>query len=112
MMSAAPFIPAEGTPCAYHAYGSLNLTLNAIAAMRLRRADWLVPSVSAMEKIESGGQVRGLMAGANVVTVNFTPTDRRTRYLIYGRARYIVGLDHALSILTDAGLRPNVRIVN
>jgi biotin synthase len=112
MMSAAPFIPAEGTPCACHAYAPLRLTLNAIAAMRLRRADWLIPSVSAMEKIESGGQVRGLMAGANVVTVNFTPTDRRTRYLIYGRARYIVGFTHALRIITDAGLRPNARIVN
>jgi len=111
MASAAPFIPAEGTPCAFHEQGSLKVTLNAITAMRLCRADWLIPSVSAMEKIKFGGQALGLIAGANVVTVNFTPTDRRRRYFIYGRSRYIVGLDHALRILADAGLRPNVPIV-
>jgi biotin synthase len=64
MASAAPFIPAEGTPCAFHEQGSLKVTLNAITAMRLCRADWLIPSVSAMEKIKFGGQALGLIAGA------------------------------------------------
>jgi hypothetical protein len=53
-----------------------------------------IPSVSALESRQSGGQSAGLAAGGNVLTVNFTPDNERENYLIYGKDRYIVRNDH------------------
>jgi len=40
------------------------------------------------------------------MTVNFTGDLRRGRYLIYGRDRFVVGLEYARRIVDDAGLTP------
>ena len=82
MSSASPFMPAPSTPLANYPHGSVNTVLNTIAVMRLINASWLIPSVSALEKLESGGQLKGLKAGANVLTINFTPQDSRNNYPI------------------------------
>lgn len=105
MSSAAPFVPAPATPLENHPPGSIEITLNAIAAMRLADPSWLVPSVSALEKTSGGGQARGLRAGANVLTVNFTPAARQETYLIYGKNRYVVKLDHVKQMLGEMNLR-------
>ena len=65
----------------------------------------LVPTVSAMEKLRKGGQLDGLNAGANVITINFTPQDCRDKYAIYSaKDRFVVNTDHAHQIIGDAGL--------
>jgi biotin synthase len=107
MSSASPFIPAPGTPLRDYAPGSVELTLNTIAVMRLVHPPWLIPSVSALEKLQRGGQRRGLEAGANVLTVNFTPATQRDAYQIYGRDRYIVGLEHVKDLISSLELRPS-----
>jgi biotin synthase len=104
MSSASPFMPAPGTPLAHFPHGSLNTVLNAIAVMRLVNPGWLIPSVSALEKLESGGQLKGLQAGANVLTINFTPHDSRKYYSIYGKNRYIVSQEHVQRLLEKSGL--------
>lgn len=104
MISASPFIPAPDTPLENHPPGDVDRTLNFIATARLLRPDWLIPSVSALEKNRSGGQAGGLAAGANVLTINFTPQRERNNYLIYGKHRYVVKLDHVHQILNAAGL--------
>ncbi|MEU3493186.1 radical SAM protein [Kitasatospora cineracea] len=106
MCSVAPFIPAPDTPLADHPAGDVELALNAIAVSRLLAPDWLVPAVSALSKIAGEGQYRGLMAGANVITVNFTPDEQRDRYLIYGRDRFVVKRDYASGVIARTGLRP------
>jgi biotin synthase len=106
MCSVSPFIPAPGTPLASHPPGDVELTLNALAVSRLVEPRWLIPSVSALAKSQRGGQYRGFMAGANVMTINFTPDAQRGRYLIYGKDRFVVRRDYAGELIAQTGLRP------
>jgi biotin synthase len=108
MTSASPFIPAAGTPLQHAPPGDTELTLNVIALMRLANPEALIPTVSALEQRGAGGQARGFAAGANVITVNFTPPEDQDRYPIYGRERFIVGLTHAFDTLAAAGLKPRL----
>jgi biotin synthase len=104
MVSVAPFIPAPGTPFADHASGDVDTALNAIAAMRLVGPSWLIPSVSAFERLSTGGQYRGFQAGANVMTINFSGDAHVDQYLIYGKNRFVVRREHADRALERAGL--------
>jgi biotin synthase len=105
--SAAPFIPNQETPLQDHPPGDINLTLNTMAILRIGLKDALIPSVSALEYIRPGGQLMGLNAGANVLTINFTPQSYRAYYTIYARDRFIVTLNHAINTATKAGLKIN-----
>jgi len=104
MVSASPFISAPETPLENCTYGSINTTLNAIALMRLVTPDYLIPSVSALEVSGKDGQLKGLEAGANVLTINFSSAARQHDYLIYGTNRFIVKNTHVAAILSKAGL--------
>lgn len=103
--SSSPFIPNQDTPLEHLPYGSLNLTLNTMAIYRIALKNCLVPTVSALEKIQKGGQLMGLNAGANVLTINFTPKGFRQKYAIYSKQRFVVSLEHALETIKQAGLR-------
>lgn len=105
MLSASPFIPAMNTPLSSSAPGDLDMTLNAIALMRIFSPALTIPAVSALEMLAPGGQLRGLQAGANVVTVNFTPPREARSYSIYGRAKPMVGLYRAFDLIGEAGLQ-------
>ena len=104
-VSSSPFIPNENTPLEHLGMGDLQLTLNSIAICRLLFPNALIPAVSALEKICKGGQMMGLKAGANVLTINFTPKDFRDKYAIYSKERFVVSLDHARATISGAGLR-------
>ena len=104
MSSSAPFQPAPETPLADAAPGDLQTSLNTIAATRVMLPTALVPSVSALESLQPGGQLMGLNAGANVLTINFTPQTHSMDYLIYGKNRYLVRADHVSRLLAEAGL--------
>jgi biotin synthase len=104
MASVSPLIPAAGTPLADAAPGDVDLALNAIAVLRLLMPTALIPSVSALERLRDGGQRRGLEAGANVITINFSPERFRDRYLIYGKDRFVVRRRHAHAVVAAAGL--------
>jgi biotin synthase len=110
MVSASPFIPAPDTPLAHQPRGDVNMTLNFIALARLMNPRWLIPSVSALETATNGGQTAGLAAGANVLTVNFTPVNERENYLIYGKDRYIVRNDHVNEIVSKSGLKRSASV--
>ncbi|MEM5581497.1 radical SAM protein [Roseibium sp. AS2] len=107
MCSISPFIPARDTPMAQVAAGDLELSLNIVACLRILYPSLLIPSVSAFERAAGGGQTSGLNAGANVLTVNFSSSERQKDYLIYGRDRFVVTADHARKVARIAGL--NVR---
>jgi biotin synthase len=104
-VSCAPFIPNQGVPFEHMPYGDLNTTLNWMAACRIFLNTCLIPSVSALEKIKKGAQLAGLNAGANVMTINFTPQKYRKQYSIYSQKRFVVSIDHALKTAEKAGLR-------
>ncbi len=103
-VSSSPFIPNQNTPYERERAGDLNLTLNTMAIYRIALKNCLIPSVSALEKIQKDGQLMGLNTGANVITINFTPDKLRHQYRIYSEKRFVVKLEHALDIIHRAGL--------
>lgn len=105
MCSASPFVPAAGTPLSGAEPGDVDLTLNALAVMRLAMPPALIPSVSALQKQAPGAQAMGFAAGANVITVNFTPVHDQASYPIYGADRFVVGQAYAVQVLEAAGLK-------
>lgn len=104
MCSVSPFVPAPNTPLQLASTGSVDEALNVLACLRICYPGMLIPSVSALEKNAAGGQARGLAAGANVMTVNFTGEADRQRYLIYGKDRFVVGIQHVRELVEAAGL--------
>ena len=75
------------------------------AALRLMRPDWVIPAVSALNITEPGtGYRRGLRTGANLVTMNLTPSDMRDDYLLYKRDRFIMTEERILTAIADEGL--------
>ena len=105
-VSSSPLIPNEDTPTENAEIGSIDMTLNTMAMLRIALGDPLIPTVSPLEKIRKGGQLAGLNAGANVMTINFTPTEVRDNYVIYSRGRFVVTIEHAYNTIEKAGLFP------
>jgi biotin synthase len=105
-VSSSPFIPNQHTPFEDVPYGDVDVALNSIAICRVLFPYALIPSVSALEKIRKGGQLMGLNAGANVMTINFTPEESRRKYAIYSEQRFVVSLEHATRAIEQAGLSP------
>jgi biotin synthase len=103
--SVSPYISGEATPLKSHRNASIETTLNCMAALRLMRPEWVVPAVSALN-IAGGkcGYQRGLATGANLVTINMTPTDARGDYLLYKRDRYIMTEERILNAIEAEGL--------
>jgi biotin synthase len=86
--SVSPFIPGDETPLKDASPANIDLTLNCMAGLRLMRPNWVIPAVSALNLAEPGaGYARGLRAGANLVTINLTPSNVRGDYLLYKRDR-------------------------
>ena len=106
--SVSPFIPGEATPLAGAVTGDIDLTLNCMAALRLMRPDWVIPGVSALNLAEPGaGYRRGLRTGANLVTINLTPSELREDYLLYKRDRFIMTEERILSAVSGEELIPS-----
>ncbi|MCG8554037.1 MAG: radical SAM protein [Proteobacteria bacterium] len=109
--SVSPFIPGPSTPLSGYASPPLDSVLDFIAGMRLENPDLLIPAVSALNALATNegrktlGLALGLQAGANVVTVNYTPNDARGDYIIYRTARSLVSLDMAIDAARTAGLQ-------
>jgi biotin synthase len=106
--SVSPFIPGDETPLSNAPCGDIDLTLNCMAALRIMRPDWVIPSVSALNLAEPGsGYGRGLRTGANLVTINLTPSDVRGDYLLYKRDRFIMTEERILTAIAAEHLTPS-----
>src|SRR5262249_12469072 len=106
--SVSPFIPGDETPLANAPMADSDRTLNCMAALRLMRPDWVIPSVSALNLAEPGsGYQRGLRTGANLVTINLTPSELRGDYLLYKRDRFIMTEERILNAIAAEGLAPS-----
>ncbi|MHB9138619.1 MAG: biotin synthase BioB [Victivallaceae bacterium] len=104
-ISSSPFIPGVNTPMQNYISGSSDITLNSMAIWRIALRTPRIPAVSALETVCKDGQKMGLDAGANVITINFTPKENQNLYKIYSERRFVVNLDHALRTIEGAGLR-------
>jgi biotin synthase len=98
--SVSPFIAGEETPLAQRPTADIELTLNCMAALRLMRPEWVIPAVSALNLADPGcGYRRGLQTGANLVTINLTPAESRSDYLLYKRDRFIMTEERILQAI-------------
>jgi len=105
--SVSPFIPGEDTPLAGNPTANSDWTFNCVSALRMMRPDWVIPAVSAFNLAAQDGYRRGLCAGANLVTINLTPTDVRGDYVIYKRDRFIMTEERVLAAIAAEGLAPS-----
>ncbi|NBV21653.1 MAG: radical SAM protein [Proteobacteria bacterium] len=103
--SVSPFIPGEATPLTRATTGDLDTTLNCMAALRLLRPELVIPAVSALNLTGADdGYRRGLQAGANLCTINLTPSEMRDNYLLYKRQRFIMNEERVLAAIAAEGL--------
>ena len=83
MVGIGPFIPSAATPFKNYQPGTLKQTLFMISLVRVLLPFALMPSTTALGSISSEGQELGLLAGANVVMPNLSPSETRANYAIY-----------------------------
>lgn len=83
MVGIGPFIPHHATPFANEPPGTLDLTLFLLGCIRLMLPKVLLPSTTALGTIHPKGRELGILAGANVVMPNLSPTNVRKDYLLY-----------------------------
>ena len=83
MVGIGPFIPHHDTPFAHMPAGTLELTLFMLGLIRLMLPKVLLPATTALGTIAEDGRERGILAGANVVMPNLSPTEVRENYLLY-----------------------------
>ncbi len=83
MVGLGPFLPHQDTPFAAQPAGSVPLTLRLLSLVRLLLPDVLLPTTTALGSAAEDGQLRGLMAGANVIMPNLSPLSAREKYMLY-----------------------------
>ena len=83
MIGIGPFIPHIDTPFANEPAGSIHLTLKLISTFRLMHPSALIPATTALASLSSDGRERGILAGANVVMPNLSPSSVREKYTLY-----------------------------
>ncbi len=88
MIGIGPFLSHNDTPFASYENGSLNRCINLISILRLMFPYALIPSTTALGTIHPQGRVMGLMAGANVVMPNLSPSNVRKLYTLYNNKAY------------------------
>ncbi len=94
MVGIGPFIPHKDTPFAKETSGTLELTLYMLGLTRLLLPEVLLPATTALGTIASNGRELGMLAGANVVMPNLSPSMVREKYLLYNDKAY-TGLEAA-----------------
>ena len=83
MVGIGPFISHKDTPFASEKNGTLEDTLLLLSILRLMQPTLLLPATTALGTIHPKGREHGILAGANVVMPNLSPTENRAKYSLY-----------------------------
>ncbi|MEI7898860.1 MAG: [FeFe] hydrogenase H-cluster radical SAM maturase HydE [bacterium] len=88
MLGMGPYIPHGGTPLVAKAgdrdpEARFNMTLRMMALCRILMPNINIASTTALQALDPQGREKGLMAGANVIMPNITPSKYRSDYAIY-----------------------------
>ena len=83
MCGIGPFIPAKGTVFKNKEAGTLELTCYLLSIIRLIKPNILLPATTALGTIDLQGREKGILAGANVVMPNLSPSSVRKKYMLY-----------------------------
>ena len=105
MVSATKFIPNENSEFENYPSGDINLTLNFLAILRILKPDCLIPATSSLETGTSKGQINGLMAGCNTLTIHDgTPKEFEENYSIYSKERFIPKEQYCIDLIKKTGM--------
>ncbi len=99
MIGIGPFLASKDTPFAKKNNGSLDMTLMLLSIFRLMHPKALIPSTTALATLSPEGRQRGIMAGANVVMPNLSPTEQRRKYSLYNN-KAALGAESAEGLLS------------
>jgi biotin synthase len=83
MVGIGPFIPHQNTALAAEQAGDLELTRILLALTRMLLPEVLLPATTALGSIDPLGWEKGFAAGANVVMLNLSPPEVRSKYALY-----------------------------
>lgn len=83
MVGIGPFISHRDTPFADCPNGSFYMTLYLLGILRIVLPKALIPATTALASIHLEGREQGILAGANVVMPNLSPTAVRQKYMLY-----------------------------
>ena len=83
MIGIGPFLPHKDTPFRDMPKGSYHLTLFLLSLSRLMLPHILLPATTALGTINPRGREEGVLAGANVIMPNLSPTEVRKNYMLY-----------------------------
>ena len=113
MNSSTVFIPTESSVFENEPHGDLDMTLNTMALLRIMNPGRLIPATSSLEKIRKGSQLRGLMAGANTVTIHDgTPDKLKSLFPIYSVERVTPNREHFVGIVEQAYMKLSKEALN
>lgn len=112
MVSATKFIPSENSEFKNEKSGDIDLTLNFIALLRILHPSCLIPTTSSLETKDKNGQLQGLLAGCNTVTIHDgTPQTIENKYQIYSEKRFTPSEQHCMDIIKSAGMIPETYLI-
>lgn len=108
MVGIGPFIPHKDTQFAKEAAGTLELTLYMLGLLRLMIPKVLLPATTALGTIAPNGRELGILAGANVVMPNLSPSSVREKYMLYNDkintgAEAAESVEYLKTIMSDIG---------
>lgn len=83
MVGIGPYISHKDTPFNHHPNGTLEDTLLLLSILRLIHPALLLPATTALGTIADNGREQGILAGANVVMPNLSPSNIRKQYSLY-----------------------------
>lgn len=83
MIGIGPFIPHPETPLKEADQQDFELTIRAVALVRLLLPGANIPATTAAGSVDPLGREKLLAAGANVLMPNITPTEVKKHYLLY-----------------------------
>ena len=83
MCGIGPFIPHGDTPFAEEKAGDVELTCYLLSIIRIIKPNILLPATTALGSLAEDGREKGILAGANVVMPNLSPSLVRKKYMLY-----------------------------
>ncbi len=83
MIGIGPFIAHKDTPFKDQPSGSVEDTIRLLSILRILFPKVLLPATTALGTADAMGREKGILAGANVLMPNLSPSRVRDKYLLY-----------------------------
>ena len=107
MVSSTKFCANERSEFRDYPNGDINMTLNMQSILRILHPDCLIPSTSSLTLGKKNGQLLGLLAGCNTVTIHDgTAKDLKKEYPIYSDQRFTPSEEFCRDLVRQAGMEP------